>query len=117
MSTNLIIVSILFSLFIIISIFILLRKKRVNIKYSLIWIILFTILLIATIIPGFLVWITHLLGFKTASNMVFSLILAVLVIITIALTVIVSQQDKKIRLLIQEISILKSNIGDKDEKE
>jgi len=107
MSTNLIIVSILFSVFIIISILILLRKKKVNIKYSLIWIILFTILLIATVIPGFLVWSTHLLGFKTASNMVFSLILSVLIIIAIALTVIVSQQEKKIRLLIQEISILK----------
>ena len=113
MSTNLIIVSILFSVFIIVSILVLLRKKKVNIKYSLIWIILFLILLIATIIPGFLVCITHLLGFKTASNMVFSLILAVLVVISITLTMIVSQQDKKIRLLIQEVSILKK---DKNEK-
>ena len=112
MSTNLIIASILFSVFIIVSILVLLRKKKVNIKYSLIWIFLFVILLIATIIPGFLVWITHLLGFKTASNMVFSLILAVLVIISITLTVIVSQQDKKIRLLIQEISILKKEKND-----
>lgn len=116
MSINLTVVSILFSVFIIISILILLRKKKVNIKYSLIWIILFTILLIATIIPGFLVWITHLLGFKTASNMVFSLILAVLVIITITLTMIVSKQDKKIRLLIQEVSMLKKRFGDIDEK-
>ena len=114
MSTSLIITSILFSILIIISILVLLRKKRVNIKYSLIWILLFVVLLIATIIPGFLVWVTHILGFKTASNMVFSLILAVLVIITITLTVIVSQQDKKIRLLIQEVSILKKeNNGDK----
>ena len=111
MSLNLIIASITFSTFIIFSILVLLRKKKVNIKYSLIWIILFFILLIATIIPGFLVWITHLFGFKTASNLAFSLILAVLVIISITLTVIVSQQDKKIRLLIQEISILKSKDG------
>ena len=115
MSKNLIIVSILFSVFIIISIFILLRKKKVTIKYSLIWIILFTILLIATLIPGFFFFFTYLLGFKTASNMVFSLILAVLVIITIALTVIVSKQDKKIRLLIQEVSIMKAKDGVTDE--
>lgn len=108
MNTNLIIVSILFSAFIIISILVLLRKKKVNIKYSLIWIILFLILLIATIIPGFLIWLTHLLGFRTASNMVISLILAVLVIITITLTLIVSSQDRKIRLLIQEVSMLKN---------
>ena len=89
MSINLIIVSILFSVLIIISILVLLRKQKVNIKYSLIWILLFTILLMAAIIPGFLVWITNILGFKTPSNMIFSLILAVLVIITITLTVIV----------------------------
>lgn len=117
MSINLIIVSILFSVFIISSILFLLRKGKISIKYSLIWILLFSILLIATIIPGFLVWITHLFGFKTASNMVFSLILGVLVIITIALTVIVSKQDKMIRLLVQEISIVKKNIGETNEKE
>ena len=115
MSINLIIVSILFSVLIIISILVLLRKQKVNIKYSLIWILLFTILLMAAIIPGFLVWITNILGFKTPSNMIFSLILAVLVIITITLTVIVSQQDKKVRLLIQEISIIKNNYGEKNE--
>ena len=116
MSINLIICSIVFSVFIITSILVLLRKKRVNIKYSLIWIILFSILLIATLIPGFLELVTHLLGFKTASNMVISLILGVLVIITITLTMIVSTQDKKIRLLIQELSILKSKKEDKDIK-
>ena len=48
--------------------------------------------------------------------MVISLILGVLVIITITLTMIVSTQDKKIRLLIQELSILKSKQEDKDIK-
>ena len=42
--------------------------------------------------------------------------IAVLVVISISLTGIVSSQDKKIRLLIQEISLLKQHIGDVDEK-
>ena len=116
MSTSLMISSILFSLFIIVSVLIMLRKGKINIKYSLIWLLLFTLLLIAALIPNFLVWITNLLGFKTASNMVISIILAVLVIITIALTVIVSKQDKKIRLLIQELSMLKNKSREKNEQ-
>ncbi len=107
MNLNLTIVSVAFSLFIIILVLFLLKKDKINIKYSLIWILLFTILLISIVIPGFLEWITHLLGFQTASNMVLSIIIALLIIITIILTMIVSQQDKKIRLLIQELSILK----------
>lgn len=108
MSISLVIASILFSSFIIIFVFVLLRTKRINIKYSLIWLVLFFLLLLSTVIPNFLVSLTHLLGFQTASNMIFSLIISVLVVITIALTVIVSNQDKKIRLLIQELSMLKS---------
>ena len=107
MSVSLIVTSILFSLFIITFILVLLRKRKISIKYSLIWLLLFVVLLIATLFPKFLIWITHILGFTTASNMVFSLIIGVLVLISIALTVIVSIQDRKIRLLIQEVSILK----------
>lgn len=116
MSNALIVISLLFSIFILSIVLFLLVKRKVNIKYALIWIILFSILLISVVVPGFLIWVTHFFGFKTVSNMVISAIIAVLIIITIALTVIVSNQDKKIRLLIQEFSILKKEIGDRNEK-
>ena len=114
MSTNLVFVSGIFSLIIIIFILYLIKKENVNIKYSLVWLLLFIILLICLFVPGLLNYITKVLGFQTASNMVLSLLIAVLVIINISNTVINSHQDKKIRLLIQEISILKKEI-DKDE--
>ncbi|MBR3161664.1 MAG: DUF2304 domain-containing protein [Bacilli bacterium] len=113
MSINLVVVSGLFSIFIIIFILHLIKKETVNIKYSLIWIVLFLALLICLFIPGLLGSITKLLGFQTASNMVLSLLIAVLVVINISNTVINSHQDKKIRLLIQEISLLKKNKGSK----
>ncbi len=114
MSTNLVFVSGIFSLIIIIFILYLIKKENVNIKYSLVWLLLFIILLICLFVPGLLNYITKVLGFQTASNMVLSLLIAVLVIINISNTVINSHQDKKIKLLIQEISILKKEI-DKDE--
>ena len=101
--------AILFSFFIIIFIIRLIAKENVNVKYAIIWLIMFTLLIVFTLIPGFLVFLTKLLGFQTASNMVLSIIIAVLVMINISNTVINSEQDKKIRLLIQEVSILKKN--------
>lgn len=101
--------AILFSFFIIIFIIRLIAKEKVNVKYAIIWLIMFTLLIVFTLIPGFLVFLTKLLGFQTASNMVLSIIIAVLVMINISNTVINSEQDKKIRLLIQEVSILKKN--------
>ena len=74
---------------------------------------MFALIIVFTLIPGFLLFLTKLLGFQTASNMILSIIVAVLVIINISNTVINSEQDRKLRLLIQELSILKR--GKKDE--
>lgn len=107
MTINLKLVSIIFIFAIILLIFYYIKKKKINIKYSTIWIVLFSIMFIFLIIPGFLEKMTKLLGFSISSNMIFSLLIGVLVIINITFTAILSSQDRKIRLLIQEISILK----------
>ena len=109
MNINLILVSGIFSVFIIMFILHLVHREKINVKYSLVWLILFIGLLICLFIPGLLSYITKVLGFQTASNMILSLLIAVLVIINITNTVINSSQDRKIRLLIQEISILKKD--------
>lgn len=114
MSLNLIICASVFSIFIVCFIIHLVKKERVNIKYSLVWLFMFLIFILCMIIPGFLDNITKILGFQTASNMILSLLIAVLVVINITNTVINSEQDRKIRLLIQEISILKKEV--KNEK-
>ena len=85
----------------------LVKKERIAIKYSLVWLLPCIVLLIFVLVPGFLTWTTKLLGFQTASNMILTLLVGLLLIITISLTVIVSKQKEQIRLLIQEVSLLK----------
>lgn len=113
MSLNLLICSICFAAAIIISIIYLVVRKKISIKFALVWIILFTILLIAIIIPGFMEWITTLLGFQTPSNMVLTIFIALLVAINIASTVAMSRSSKKITKLTQEIALLKDEIKNK----
>ena len=107
------IVATIFILAIIIFILYFVKKEKIKIKYAIVWLLLFGFLFVFLIIPGLLETITNLLGFQMSSNMIFSLLLGVLVIINIALTGIVSSQDKKIRLLVQEISIIKKKINNK----
>ena len=107
MSTVLKITSILFLLFVLFLILHLVKKERIAIKYSFVWLIPVVILIIFVLIPGFLTWTTNLLGFQTASNMILTILVGLLLIISIALTVIVSTQKEQIRLLIQEVSLLK----------
>jgi len=110
MSINLQLVSCLFILTILILIIYILRKGRITIKYALVWIAAAIILLLFLIFPSLFIWLTKLLGFKIGSNMVFAGLIAFLMFINIILTVIVSGQNNKIRLLIQEVSMLKEKI-------
>ena len=113
MSLNLQIVAVLFLLAILVSIIYILRKGRIAIKYALVWFFAALVLLIFIIFPGLMNSLTNLLGFEVGSNMIFAGLIAMLIFINIALTVIVSGQSSKIRLLIQEVSMLKAKIDEK----
>ena len=108
MNSKLIMISFFFALFIIFTILYLVRKEKINIKYAIVWLLLFGILALLLIIPNLLTIITKFLGFEVSSNMIFAIIISVLIIISISLSTIVSTQDRKIRKLIQELSIIKS---------
>ena len=110
MSFNLQMVAIIFILFLLLTIFYILVKGRINVKYSLVWLFSCTVLLIFTIFPRLLGFITKLLGFNVGSNMVIAALIGVLMLINISFTVIISGQTKKINLLIQELSILKEKV-------
>ena len=113
MSLNLQIVAVLFLLAILVSIIYILRKGRIAIKYALVWFFAALVLLLFVIFPGLMNSIANFLGFEVGSNMIFAGLIAMLIFINIALTVIVSGQSSKIRLLIQEVSMLKGKIDEK----
>lgn len=87
----------------------LLKKDRIPVKYSLIWLFSGLIILFLALIPNLFGLIADLLGFMTMSNMVVGMFIFILLMITISLTVIVSGQKKKMILLIQEVSMLKKD--------
>ena len=84
------------------------KKNRIIIRYSILWFISLIILIIFTIFPEVLGWLTKLAGFELSSNFLFILLIAFLFFICISLTIIVSEQKEQIRRLIQEVSMLRS---------
>lgn len=114
MPLKLILESLLFVLVMLIIIIGIVKRGRISIKYSLVWFFSIFIIFISAIIPNFMQIIANLLGFQTMSNMIISLLIAILIYICISLTIIVSGQREKIKLLIQEVSILKEKV-DKNE--
>lgn len=83
------------------------KKNKIIIRYSILWFISLIILIIFTIFPEVLGWLSKLVGFELSSNFLFVLLIVFLFVICISLTIIVSEQKEQIRRLIQEISILK----------
>lgn len=94
------------------------KKDNISIKYSLIWLISCLISIIVILVPRFLELLSRILGFELASNMIFMIAIGVLFVISFSFTIIVSKQTQKIRLLIQEVSMLKSKVEvlEKNEK-
>ena len=88
------------------------RKDDISLKYSLIWLFSGIVMIIATMIPNFLAGMSHFLGFELVSNMIFMIAIIILLMICFSFTIIVSRQTQKIKLLVQELSLLKSKVED-----
>lgn len=87
-----------------------LKKQKLPIKYSIFWYLFVFVIAILGAFPQVLELLGKTFGFITISNLVVGILITMLMFITLLLTIIVSDQKKKIKLLIQEISLLKSEI-------
>lgn len=108
MANNLRILLIIFSVILLIIVSKLISNKKMPIKYSLIWILVSVLIFIVGTFPKFIGFFTSKIGFETTSNLVIGIILTLLLCITMILTIIVASQKRQIKMLIQEISIIKS---------
>lgn len=116
MSISLTITLILVSLFIIILTTYFLKKGRIPEKYSLLWYCFALIILLVGIFPNLFSFISSKLGFQVMSNLIISIIIGLLILLTMALTIMIAGQKKKTTLLIQEISLLKNEVNNNGRK-
>lgn len=99
-----------------IAIAIFLKKNKINIKYSVMWLLMPIVFILMLIFPNALEAISQFLGFELVSNFVFFVVLAVVIMFCFLLTLIVSKQKEQITKLIQEIAILKRDYDEKQKK-
>lgn len=93
---------------------IVLRKGRIPIKYSLLWYFCSFIIILVSVIPFTMDYVARFFGFATISNLIIGIFISLLLFLTMALTIIISGQKKKITLLIQEISMLKEKVNENE---
>lgn len=93
-----------------VEVFRLVSAGKLQLKYSLLWMLLSVVLIICAIFPGIVYFFSGLLGFQVASNFVYLVSIIGLLGICLSLTVIVSWQARDIRKLIQEVTLMQDDI-------
>lgn len=93
-----------------------LKRKALELKYTLLWLFAGMIMLLMTIFPQISVIITMLLGFESNMNVLYTTCIGFIIMLLMMVTSIVSRQSNKIKTLIQEIAILKKEIRELQER-
>lgn len=94
-----------------------LKKRALNLKYTLLWLLAGVVMGLLVIFPEMLVRIIRLLGIEDNMNGLFIMCIAFMLMILMALTSIVSRQNTKIRSLVQELGILDKRIREMEQGE
>ena len=90
--------------------FLLVVLRLVSQGKLLLWLVLGVVALLIALFPSVSGSLSHTLGFGLTSNFVFFVVLALLGVICMALTVIVSWQARDIRSLVQQMALLKKEL-------
>ena len=88
----------------------LLKKKRLNLQYSILWLAVGVLLILLIIFPQIIVAFSNLLHFQSSMNALYIILIGFLVIICVALTSIVSKQNNHIKRLTQNAALLEERI-------
>lgn len=80
-------------------------KKKMQLKYSLLWLLVALCMVIAACFPDLIQWLTKLAGIETPSNFIYLLGIVVLLILSFSLSMIVSRQSDQIKRLAQYTAI------------
>ena len=87
-----------------------LKRKMLELKYTLIWLVAGLVMGIMIYFPELLVRFVRILGIESNMNGLYVLCIAFIMMILMTLTSIVSRQQIKIRILIQELSMMEKRI-------
>lgn len=94
-----------------------LKRKMLELKYTLIWLVAGVVMGVMIYFPELTVWLVHLVGIQDNMNGLYIACLAFIMMILMTLTSIASRQQLKIRILIQEISMLEKRIRELEGRE
>jgi hypothetical protein len=93
----------------------LLKKGKLNLRYTLLWFLTAVVMLVFTIFPEIVNWLTGLAGIQLPSNFVFFMEGIFVLILLLSLTSIVSRLTSRLTKLTQAQALLEKRVRDLEE--
>lgn len=91
-------------------VFRLLKKKTLNLKYTLLWLASGIIMLALAVFPQILGWFAAVVGIYEPTNALFAFMFFCVIIILMSITAIVSKLNEKSKRLIQSVALLEKRV-------
>ena len=114
MTLSNLLLAIVVSVGILILVFELVRRKKLNEEYSWLWIITAVCLLLVSLFPTVLFWFTKLIGAKIPISALFFLAVMFLLLIVLHFSTVISKLSNNQKTLAQKVAILEQKLnGDK----
>lgn len=95
----------------------LIRKRSLELKYALTWLLLGAALLIVVLVPGLLNLMSMLAGIQNPMSMVFFMGFLFLIVVIFVLTMSISNNSNRVRKMAQKIALNEYRISKIEEKE
>lgn len=97
-------------------ILVLLKNKKLSLKYTLLWILAGVVMAVLIVWPNALKWASRMVGIQSSMNGLFIFCIAFVIMILMSLTSIATRLNAKVRTLTQEVAILEKRIRELEEK-
>ena len=88
----------------------LLKKRRLALKYTLLWFLTGFLLLVLVVFPNLMSRLAALTGIQSRMNALYIFLIAFLIILVLSLTSIASRQTDRIRALAQAMAVLEERV-------
>ena len=96
--------------------FSLVRSRKLREKYVLLWMAVGLMVIVLTVYPPLLSWMTEISGISLASNLLFVLSILLLLSVTLHLTLEISRSEDHTRTLAENVAILNLQIKNLEEQ-
>lgn len=94
----------------------LLKQRRLQLKYTLLWLAFGIIMIVLTLFPSILDAISNFVGIYNPVNALFAIACFCFILILVSLTAIVSKQNEKIKHLVQYTALLEERVRNLESK-